>query len=90
MEQEIARMQRLRADWYNDKEIWRLHWMSVTKVIKLIWIKPKKLYTVKENTWTLQELCKIYDIRRVTVSTRLWNGYTIEDAFTKPVKKRKW
>lgn len=87
---QITRMKKLRADWYNDIEISRINGITTTKLHKLIWRKPKKLYTVEWNTWTLQELCRIYDIRRTTIWTRLGNWYTIEEAFTKPVIKRKW
>lgn len=46
-------------------------------------------YTIDGITKNLQQWCDYYNINRGTVVTRLKNGWTIEDALTKPVKKER-
>ena len=45
-------------------------------------------YTINGETKNLQQWCDFYDIKRGTVNTRLQNGWSIEDALTKPVASR--
>ena len=45
-----------------------------------------KWYTINGETKNLQQWCDHYGIKRGTVYTRLENGWSIEDALTKPVK----
>ena len=44
-----------------------------------------KWYTINGETKNLQQWCDLYEIKRGTVDTRLQNGWSIEDALTKPL-----
>lgn len=51
--------------------------------------RTTRFYTINGETRNLQQWCDYYSINRGTVVTRLKNGYSIEDALTKPLKIKK-
>ncbi len=51
--------------------------------------RSSRFFTINGQTKNLQQWCDFYGIERGAVNTRLQNGYSIEEALTKPVKKGK-
>lgn len=50
--------------------------------------RTTRYYTINGVTKNLQQWCDFYGINRGTVNVRLEKGWSIEDALTKPVRKR--
>ena len=49
--------------------------------------RTTRWYTLNGITKNLQQWCDYYQINRGTVTTRLKNGWTIEDALKRPIQK---
>ena len=89
-EKQIERMELMKKQWFNNTEIWRSFWVSITVINKILWTTHKKIFTFNWETWTIKELCKIFWKIENTIRARLHYWMTLEEAFTKPVKKRTW